>query len=68
MLAPPFEGDAIYVPSHPGLALPSWGSCSADGNDVGFLRLQAAVLILALVFISCVVNSNFSELAFPHLY
>lgn len=70
MFAAPFEGDAIYVPSHPGRALPSQGSCSADGNDVGFLMLQAVVLILALVFTSCVcvVTSNFSELAFPHVY
>lgn len=47
---------------------PYHGSCSADGNDVGFLRLQAAVLILARVFTSCVVNGDFSELTVPHLY
>lgn len=47
---------------------PSQGSCSSNGNDVGFLMLQAGVLILALVFASCVVNSDFSELAFLHLY
>jgi hypothetical protein len=42
----------------------SQGSC-LNGNNVGFLRLPAAVLILALVFASCVLNGDFCDLRAP---
>lgn len=65
--SPHHSKELLFLLSHaPAQHFLSLGSCS-NGNTVGFLRLQASVLILALVFMSCVMNGDFSELEPLHL-